>query len=191
MECDTHRKAIAMKQDLSRSAFGSEKELAEPGYWLVFGLEWPDGAREAEAALAVAPELILRDGLSRHAYQVLGCADLYADKRATCVVFLSDLTQMFASAGYSWDGMGVDWQLAVDELRGGPYPAMFLTISERAHLLICDPAVGRGHAGQESGDNWTGAERELVRRAVAEKLAADWPIYMDTMIKSGWARIAR
>lgn len=44
-----------MEQDLSRSAVSSEKELAEPGYWLVFGLEWPDGARQAEAALAVVP----------------------------------------------------------------------------------------------------------------------------------------
>lgn len=56
------------------------QEQAEPGHWLVAGLDWPGGGGLAEAAFAVAPELIPCDKLSNDAYQVLGCADLYARK---------------------------------------------------------------------------------------------------------------
>lgn len=55
-----------------------------------------------DAAFAVAPEVIPRDGLSNDAYQVLACADLHAGKQAVRVVLFSDLTRMFASAGRSW-----------------------------------------------------------------------------------------
>lgn len=152
-----------------------KQELAEPAYWFVAALEWP-GGELAEAAFAVAPELIPRDGLSNDAFQVLGCADLYASKHAIRVVLFSDLTRMFASAGHTWAGLGVDWQAALDELRTGPYPAMFLTITERAHLLICDPS----QAGAEQ-------ERDLVRQTIGDTLAADWPPYLRRLISSGQA----
>lgn len=153
-----------------------DQEHPEPGYWLVAGLEWR-GGELAEAAFAVAPEMILRDTLSNDAGQILGCADLYATKGASRVVFFSDLTRMFASAGHSWAGLGVDWPAGLDELRTGPHPVMFLTISERAHLVICDPAADH--------------DRELLRRAVADKLAADWPSYLQRLTSGGRVSPAR
>lgn len=117
-----------------------------------------------------------RDKLSYDACQILGCADLYARKHATRVVLFSDLTRMFASAGHSRAGPGVDWQAALGELRIGPYPAMFLTITERAHLLICDPSEAR-----------TEDERNLVRQAIVGKLAVDWPLYLRRLISAGRA----
>src|SRR5262249_15016978 len=53
----------------------------------------------AETAVALAPPIIPRDALCHDAYQVLGCADLYARKHAQRVVFFSDLTSMFTTAG--------------------------------------------------------------------------------------------
>jgi hypothetical protein len=163
-------------------------EVADPAYWLVCGLEWASEGLTAEAAVAVAPGLVPRDVLSHHAYQVLGCADLYARKHGERVVFLSDLTRMFAMAGTSWAQLGVDWMAALQELRSGRFPAMFLTISERAYSLSCQPAAGSSAAYLGSDDAEAG-ERQLARQAVARQLAADWPAYVRSMIESG--RIGR
>jgi hypothetical protein len=88
---------------------------------------------------------------------------------------------MFATAGTSWASLGVNWQAALDELQNGPYTAMFLTITERAHLLICDPTSWSTGCAQEPARS----ERELVRQAVADKLTADWSGYMGRIIESG------
>lgn len=159
---------------------GAERLLA-PAYWLVAGLDWPTGPGPSEAAWAIAPDLVPRDALSNDAYQVLGSAHLYAGKHSARIVFFSDLTRMFATAGTSWASLGVDWQAALDELQNGPYPAMFLTISERAHLMICDPASWSTGCAQEPARS----ERELVRQAVSDKLTADWSGYMGRIIESG------
>lgn len=167
------------------------RELMHPAYWLVFGLEWPGGSggaddAVAEAAVAVAPALIPRDKVGYDARQVLGCADLYARKHREQVVFFTDLTRMFTGAGTSWAQLGVYWETALHELREGPFSAMYLTITERAHLLICNPAVSPDTAGADDG----GAEREIVRQAIASQLAADWPPWMNAMIQVGRIRPA-
>jgi len=158
---------------------GAERLLA-PAYWLVAGREWPSGTGLREAAWAAAPDLVPRDALSNDAYQVLGCAHLYAGKHSARIVFFSDLTRMLGNAGTSWASLGVDWQAALGELQDGPYPAIFLTVTERAHLLICDPTSWSTGCAQESAR----PERELVRQAVADKLTADWPAYMGGVIES-------
>ena len=117
-------------------------QLANPGYWLGSGLEWPGGHDGwAEAAVAVAPGMIPRSQLSSDACQVLGCADLYAARHGLRVVFFSDLTRVFTTAGTSWAELGVDWEAALAEFCDGPHPAMYLTISYRAYLHICDSAA--------------------------------------------------
>lgn len=103
-------------------------------------------------------------------------------------MFFSDLIRMFATAGRTWSDLGVDWQAALFELHEGPYPALFLAIHERAHLLICDPAVSPTQGDQEGGHDWVSYERDMVRQAIADKLSADWPGYMNGLIKAGRAR---
>lgn len=169
-------------------------ELVSPAYWLVFGLKWPGdsvaGGSVAEAAMAVAPGMIPRDMVGREARQVLGCADLYAREFAERVVFFSDLTHMFTSAGTSWGELGVNWENALRELREGPFPVMYLTISERAHLLICDPAAAMGPTGPGGRAEDDGAEREAVRQVIVGQLATDWPTWMNAMIEDGRIRHA-
>lgn len=140
--------------------------LPDPPYWLVTGLEWPGGQSPAEAAMVVAPDTIPRDAVSADACRLLGCADRYAGSHALRVVFISDLTQMLA-AGTSWDGPGVDWLAARREFADGPHLTMYLTITERVHLLISDPSM--------SGP--IDYERELIRQVLASKLTEDWPAY--------------
>ncbi len=152
------------------------QELLRPAYWLVFAIEWPTGSHVSEGALAIAPPTIPRDSASSSTQQVLGCADLYARRHATNVVFFSDLTRIFATAGTSWASLGVDWQAALRELEEGPHPSMHLTITERAHLLVSEPGQSPGQLDYE---------RELLRHAISGRLAEDWPTYIDSLIKSG------
>ncbi len=165
-------------------------ELLRPSYWLVHGLPWPGGGGLAEAALAIAPGMIARDSLSRDGFQILGCADLYASKKGSRVVFFSDLTRMFTTAGTSWAQLGIDWEGAVQELQDGPFPAMFLTISQRAHIFICNAATRLLLYGPAGEQEVTDAERDFVRQAIASQLTADWPPYMQQMIDTGRSRIA-
>lgn len=164
-------------------------ELINPAYWFVFGLEWCGDAPLAEAAVAIAPAIIPRNGTSYDADQVLGCADVYAASHGLRAVFFTDITRLLTTAGHSWAGLGVDWEKALRELESGSFPALFLTISARAHMLLCDPSARTPASGGAGGE--LGAERELVRRAFIRQLAADWPPYIRSLASAGRLRLAR
>ena len=166
-------------------------ELLYPEYWLVSGLRWRGDGPDAEAAAAVAPGLIPREALSHDAWQVLGCADLYVRKHCHRVIFFSDLTRMFADASTSWARLGVDWERALRELHDGSFPAVFLTISERAYHRICSPADGRSLRMQGGTGDATDNERDLLRRAIARQLATDWVVYMRTIIEAAKVSLTR
>jgi hypothetical protein len=113
-----------------------------------------------------------------------------ARKRAERVVFFSDLTRMFTAAGTSWTELGVDWEAALQELQDGPFPALFLTISERTHLYICSPAVRLLAAGPDGEEKSANAKRQLVRQVIATNLTTDWRPYIQQMIGTGRIRLA-
>jgi hypothetical protein len=165
--------------------------LLAPTYWLVAGMEWPGGPGPAEAAWAIAPNMIPRDTISPDAYQVLGCADQYAASYAIRVVFFADLTRLFTTAGTSWASLGVDWEAALDELRDGPYAVVLLAVSERAHLLICDPSIELHRPDRNSDPDWARRDRELLRQSMSDTLTADWPAYIENLIQGGKLRIAQ
>jgi hypothetical protein len=180
-----------MQSDAHVADAAAVDELLKPAYWLVSGLEWQgDSARMCEAAFAIAPSMISRYALSHDAFQVLGCADLNARKYGQRVVFLSDLTRMFAVAGKSWSQFGVDWESALAELCEGRFPAMYLTISERAHQLLCNPAILVRAMTPGAADDFLPEELELARQAIARQLAADWPVYMQRIIDGGRVSLA-
>jgi len=179
-----------MQADPRRDDTRAADELLHPAYWLVHGLPWHGDGGIAEAAVATAPGMIPRVTLSRDAVQILGCADLYARKHGSRVVFFSDLTRMFTTAGTSWAQLGVDWGGALREIEDGPFPRLFLTISERAHLFICDAATDTVLAGPGGVYETAEAERRLVRQAITGTLAADWPPYMQQIIEAGHISLA-
>jgi hypothetical protein len=165
------------------------ERLLRPGYWLVSGLEWSGNAGMAEAAVAIAPSMIPRSVLSRDGAQVLRRADQYAEEHAVRVVFFSDLTRALTLAGTSWAELGIDWESALGDLQDGPYPALYLTVSERAYVLLCSAAVTVNvvsRKGVQPGND----ERELVRQALTDRLSADWPPYIQDLISSGHLRPA-
>ena len=97
---------------------------------------------------------------------------------------------MFTTAGTSWAQLGIDWEGALQELQDGPFPALLLTISQRAHIFICNAATRLLLYGPDGEQEATDAERELVRQAIASQLTADWPPYMQQLIDTGRIRLA-
>ena len=163
----------------------SVDEWLYPPYLLVSALEWQGTDAVAEAAIAVAPTTIPRNEVSHDLHQVLGCADLYADKHGKRVIFFSDLTRMFADAGTSWSQLGVDWGNALQEIRDGQFLAMFLTISDQAYMYISGPASRLSWPNAGARHDVEETERELVRQALTRRLAADWPRYVRSSIETG------
>jgi hypothetical protein len=189
MSPEAGQKVTAMQPDPQPDDARAADELLHPSSWLVHGLPWQGDGGMAEAAAAIAPAMIPRETLSRDAFQILGCADLYARKHGSRVVFFSDLTRMFTAAGTSWAQLGIDWETALQEFQDGPFPALLLTISERAHVFICNPATRLLLAGPDGAEEATHAERQLVRHAIASRLIADWPPYLQQMIDTGRIRL--
>lgn len=97
-------------------------------------------------------------------------ADQYANEKAVSVVFFADLTRTLTLVGTSWAELSVDWEAALADLQGGPYASLYLTISERAYLLLCNPAV-TVHVVDRKGVQQGNDERELVRQALTERLS--------------------
>jgi hypothetical protein len=179
---------IAMQVD-QPTVNAAPVELLNPPYWLVSATEWPCNGPLAEAAVAIAPAAVSRHIVSDDARQILGCADLYARKHSLRVVFFSDLTRMFTQAGTSWARLGVDWEKALQDLGGGQFPTLLLTISERVYVVISDPAVRPAPAftgDEQSLDD----ERELVRTAIARQLVGDWTPYVQSAAEAGRLRLA-
>jgi hypothetical protein len=183
------KKVTAMQPDPQPDDARAADELLHPSYWLVHGLQWQGDGDLAEAAVAIAPGMIVRESLSRDAFQILGCADLYGRKHGARVIFFSDLTRMFTAAGTSWAQLGIDWESALQELQDGPFPALLLTISQRAHIFICNPATRLLLYGPDGEEEATDAERQLVRQAIASKLTTDWPPYIQQVIDAGRIRL--
>jgi hypothetical protein len=163
---------------------GDAGPLLHPPYWFVHALPWP-GGHLAEGAIAYAPIMIPREGLTRDAQQILACADLIAERRHARIVLFSDITRILARASTSWQQLGVDWEHGLHELDNGHFPALYLTISERAYAFVSSPTDRLFMPSADRGLNAAGAdERNLVRESLAQRLGADWPLFMKSVISA-------
>jgi hypothetical protein len=157
--------------------------LLHPPYWFVHGLPWPGGDL-AEGAIAYAPIMIPRGGLSRDAYQILASADLIADRRHERVILFSDITRFLARGGTSWSQLGVDWQHDQLDMADGRFPALYLTISLQAYALICSPAVLSSPGSDLCHAAAKEDELNIVRRSLVRRLEIDWPQFMSGVVRS-------
>ena len=157
-----------MQAETLRDA-AADQELLHPAYWLVLALPWP-GGDTAEGVLAVAPGMIPREMLGDDAYQILAAADTYAKGRKKAVIFFSEMTRAMARNGMTWAEHGIDWERGLGELEHGHFPGMYLTISERAYMVLCNPETRPSAAAE--------GQRDLVRASITGKLREDWPPFV-------------
>jgi hypothetical protein len=115
-------------------------------------------------------------------------ADAYQRAAPARVLLFSDLTRWLAGNDTTWAARGTDWEAAVDELTGHtPTPGMYVQVSQRAHIVICD-ATREGmtlHYADGGSERLRPEERVLVREALADRLNEDWPRYVGELIDSG------
>ncbi|MFJ8083215.1 hypothetical protein ACIQ6Y_21735 [Streptomyces sp. NPDC096205] len=171
-------------------------KLLEPDGWLVLGLPWPEHARDgwAECALALAPQTIprglveegtgialdLAGGLARDPGQGPGRA-----------VFFSDVTVWLDRQGQDWGMLGVDHEAVIDELTHAPVPQLYLTLSQKAHAVLCDASREglRLHYANGDVERVSPQVRADVHAAITSTLERDWRPYVQGLIDGGAIRI--
>jgi hypothetical protein len=166
--------------------------LRYPGYWLLFGLPWPDDQQQqAEAALAIAPLIIPRGMLGGDSLDILTVADAYvkASPAEINVVFFSDLTLWLDHHGSTWSSRGTDWEAGKEELVNSDVAGLYLTLSHLAHTILCDASrQGVTVYYRDGTEHITPAHRQDLRAMIANRLAADWPGYINRCVSSGKVR---
>jgi hypothetical protein len=164
-------------------------EVLHPRYWLLFGLPWPGGPGPAEASVAFAPPTIPRDDLGGDARDILAVADAYAEGVPSKVVFFSDLTLWLDGHGSDWPGRGTDWEEGKDELLNSPIPALYVTLTQVGHSVLCDASrQGMTLHYPDRTERITPTQRQEFRSALEERLLADWPDYIRRLIDDGKLR---
>jgi hypothetical protein len=164
-----------------------------PSMWLVFGIEWSGGRGDlfAEAAVAVAPTQIPLGLLSRDSRNILQLSAAVGRQLGHRTVFFTDITAFLEERGQSWAGLDVDWEAALAELERAPVASLYLSLSDRAHVILC--WTGRGRLVLHTPDTPQGqvvdvAEREAVRAALTNLLVQDWPPYAERLYAGHHAR---
>jgi hypothetical protein len=163
--------------------------LAQPQFWLVASLEWPDAATGtyAECAFAVAPTFVPRGLLSPAADAVLELArGLYRPADGKIMMF-SELAQKLGRLGHDWVDIGVDdWEATMAEISAAPIPSLFLTLSRFAHTLLC--MAGKPDVTIYSPDGkreLTAADYDPFRAQLETLLARDWAEFIYQMEREG------
>lgn len=169
--------------------------VANPQMWLVFGTDWAGGRDDlfGEAAMAVVPSQMPLSLLSRAGRDVVQLSVAVGRQLGHRAVFFTDLTAALDEQGQSWAGLGLDWEAALQELQDAPVLGLHLSVSRRAHSILC--WSGRGRLVMHSPDDPAGeeiavAEREAVRAAITDALVRDWPPYVAERVAAGALRPA-
>lgn len=158
-------------------------ESLHPPGWLIVGLPWPSDAKGgfAECAFALAPTATALGSLTPDARNLLGFAVqcLAESQGAHRTLFFSDLTRHLGNSGRDWPDVGVqDWEAATEDvLRRAP--GLYLTLSQIAHMTICD-ASREGTVAHFTDGSPPQNLREIrddVRAALTSQLEHDWPEY--------------
>lgn len=170
-------------------------DALKPPSWLVFGLPWAQDGRSgmSECAVAIAPALVPRSLLGRGARITLDFAHALAcelNNGPGKTVFLSDVTHFVAGQGKTWADIGIDYEEVMDELTAAPVPQLFLTLSQKAHAILCDASIEgtRLYYPDGSTEHVTTKVRRDVHDAMTVTLERDWPRYMRGLMDSGVIR---
>jgi len=169
------------------------ESVLAPSYWLVYGLDWPaTGGDFRESVIAFAPSSTVRASLSLDALDVLEVADAFRLQLGLRTVFFSDLTLWLFKHGSSWGERWTDWEAGWKDIvdRSGA-PAMYLGLSQLAHLIVCDASelgVTLHFTDGSPSRRVSAAERAAVRSDIEQELSRTWPAYIRNLVADGRLR---
>ena len=89
------------------------------------------------------------------------------------------MTRLLTSNGQSWPGLDVDWEAGLQELETGDFARIFLGVSERAYLTMCDPAPAN-----------LDEDRRELRSAMTGQIESDWGRWMEGTLGRDRTRLA-
>ncbi|MBC9728184.1 hypothetical protein [Streptomyces sp. TRM68367] len=166
--------------------------LLSPTGWFVLGLPWPaeTGGDWGECAAAIAPSMIPRSLVSQSAGTALDLASALATDAIEGpgkAVFFSDVTLWLDKQGQTWASLGIDHEAVIDELLNAPVPQLFLTLTQKAHAILCDASRDglRLHYPNGGVEHVSPQLRRDVHNGIAQSLERDWPPYIQGLIDSG------
>lgn len=165
-----------------------------PDSWLILGLPWPNHTNDgyAECAAAIAPQVYPRRLVSQGAGDVLDLADALsrAQDGPGKTVFFSDITRWLDGQGKTWNDLAINYEKAIEELLSAPVPVLNLSLSQVAHLVVCDASRDGGHICYPSGaaEEVVPQMRADVHAALTAILDRDWPPYIQSLIDRGAVR---
>ncbi|MEU1627099.1 hypothetical protein ABZ746_17615 [Streptomyces sp. NPDC020096] len=105
-------------------------------------------------------------------------------------VFFSDVTLWLDKQGQTWAELGVDYDVVIDELLRAPVPQLFLTLTQKAHAILCDASREGLRLHYPNGDieHASPQLRRDVHDGIAQSLVRDWPPYIQGLIDDGALR---
>ncbi|MEU6266229.1 hypothetical protein [Saccharopolyspora shandongensis] len=159
----------------------TQKALAYPKYWLLFGREWPVEVKSgpAECGVATIPGFIPRGHFSRDTDQVLDTVGAYAKQHPDVrLVMFGEVSHWLGDANTDWASMGVDWEGALEELANAPIPQLLLNLNQWGHLLLSTIGIPKQYVHFPDGS------RRLVERSEYETLRAQ----LTTLLEEEWPR---
>lgn len=170
-------------------------DIKNPPFWLVLGLPWPEDSRNhvEESAQAIAPTFVARNVQPKAVAAILDFACAIHNKHGLRVMFLSELTGTLRRAEANWAEIGVpDFDAALAELIELPTPALCISLTQYAHMLVC--TAGNGRTIAYSPDNPEGRDVDRsdyaeVKKNLEGTLDRDWPAYIDHLVQSGKLRV--
>lgn len=166
-------------------------DIARPTTWLVVALPWPNEpeGRYAECAVAFAPANLPAQLLSEEADTARQFAIALSRQREESTIFFADMTGVLREKGRNWSDVGVhDVDAVLAELRDPPSPSLVLTLSEYAHMLLCNAGTRDvyvyGAAGG-NGERVADADFAEMRAQLRAQLQRDWPPYIERLRRAG------
>lgn len=165
-----------------------------PDSWLILGMPWPKHTNDeyAECAAAVAPQVYPRHLVSQGAGDVLDLADALsrAQDGPGKTVFFSDITRWLDGQGKTWNDLAINYEKAIEELLSAPVPVLNLSLSQVAHLVVCDASRDGGQIYYSDGavEQVTPQTRADVHAALTAILDRDWLPYIQSLIDRGPVR---
>ncbi|MER7396170.1 hypothetical protein ABT381_11700 [Streptomyces sp. NPDC000151] len=105
-------------------------------------------------------------------------------------VFFSDITLSLDKQGETWANIGIAPDALIDELLAAPVPQLYLTLTQKAHAVLCDASREGLRLYYPNGDveHISPRVRRDVHNGIAQSLERDWPPYIQGLIDGGALR---